>query len=480
MARATSVSGVASTRLLLTVLIAAILNSVLTASMLNVVLPVIRVDFGASPAAVGWVITGFALAYAIGIPLYGRLSDVFGVRRLFALGLLGFAVGGLICALAPSLPVLVAGRVVQGIGGAVVPALSTVSIAKVLPPGQRGGALGLIASGVGVGTGLGPIVGGVVEEAAGWHYLFYGTLVVALLLIPGVLRVLPDGGSGGERRFDLTGGVLLGLTAGLFLFGITQGQAAGFGAVSAWGSFLGSALAAAGFVWRITGTPDPFVAPALFRNRAYVAALIVGFCSMFAYLATLLTVPQLVSEVNALGPAAAGLVLTPGAVGLAAFSPWSGRLSDRVGVRIPILVGLTIFGGSVLFLSTFAGASPLVIALGVLGVGIGGALVTPATTNAAANALSEADVAVGLGIYQGAFFLGGGTGAAVIGAVLAARGEGNADSFNPLHTLGGAPFADAFVVIVLAVIVALVAALGLRGRRRDTSTGEQLGTSREG
>ncbi|MDQ3411957.1 MAG: MFS transporter, partial [Chloroflexota bacterium] len=321
---------------------------------------------------------------------------------------------------------------------------------------------------------------GVVEEAAGWHYLFYGTLVVALLLIPGVLRVLPDGGSGGERRFDLTGGVLLGLTAGLFLFGITQGQAAGFGAVSAWGSFLGSALAAAGFVWRITGTPDPFVAPALFRNRAYVAALIVGFCSMFAYLATLLTVPQLVSEVNALGPAAAGLVLTPGAVGLAAFSPWSGRLSDRVGVRIPILVGLTIFGGSVLFLSTFAGASPLVIALGVLGVGIGGALVTPATTNAAANALSEADVAVGLGIYQGAFFLGGGTGAAVIGAVLAARGEGNADSFNPLHTLGGAPFADAFLVIVLAVIVALVAALGLRGRRRDTNTGEQLGTSREG
>lgn len=463
---ATVVPRAVSTRLLLGVLIAAILNNVLTGSMLNVVLPIIRADFAVSPAEVGWVITGFSLAFAVGVPLYGRISDFFGVRRVFVFGLLGFAAGGLICALAPSLPVLVLGRVVQGLGGAAVPALATVSIARVLPPGQRGGALGLTTASVGLGTAIGPIVGGIIQQTIGWHFLFVGTLVLALLLIPGALWVLPAGGAGGERQFDLAGGVLLGLTAGLFLFGITQGQAAGFGAVTAWGSFLGAALAAAGFVWRITSAPNPFVSPVLFRNRAYVAALIVGFCSMFANLSTLVTVPQLVIAVNALTPAAAGLVLTPGAVALAALSPWSGRLSDRVGVRLPVLVGLTLVGVSLLFLSSFgAGAAPLVVALGLLGAGAGFALSSPSITNAAANALPEREVGVGLGIFQGIFFLGGGTGAAIIGAVLAARGEQD-DSLNPLHTLDGAPFADAFLAIALAIVIALIAALRLQSRRR--------------
>ncbi len=104
--------------------------------------------------------TGFALAYAVGVPLYGRVSDFFGVRRVFVLGLMGFAVGGFVRAAAPNLPVLVLGRVTQGIGGAAVPALTTVAVAKVLPSGERAGALGLVAPSVGVGSAVGSIVGG--------------------------------------------------------------------------------------------------------------------------------------------------------------------------------------------------------------------------------------------------------------------------------------------------------------------------------
>src|SRR5829696_2970524 len=151
----------ASTRLFLTVVALAVFTTVLTATMINVLIPLMRAEFGASAAQVGWVITGYALAYAIGVPLYGRISDLFGVRRVFALGLLGFALGGLICAFAPSLVVLVLGRLVQGIGGAAVPALALVAVAKVLPSGERGGAMGLVASSVGIGSALGPIVGGV-------------------------------------------------------------------------------------------------------------------------------------------------------------------------------------------------------------------------------------------------------------------------------------------------------------------------------
>jgi DHA2 family metal-tetracycline-proton antiporter-like MFS transporter/DHA2 family florfenicol/chloramphenicol resistance protein-like MFS transporter len=133
--------------------------TVLMATMINVVLPLVGAEFGASAAQVGWIVTGYALAYAVGVPLYGRVSDLFGVRRVFSAGLLGFAAGGLISAVAPGLAVLVLGRIVQGIGGAAIPALSLVAVAKVLPAGERGAALGIIASSVGIGMAVGPIAG---------------------------------------------------------------------------------------------------------------------------------------------------------------------------------------------------------------------------------------------------------------------------------------------------------------------------------
>lgn len=454
--------GPASTRLFLAVVALGVFVTVLTGTMVNVALPLMRSEFGASAAGVGWVFTAYSLAYAIGIPLYGRLSDFFGVRRVFTLGLLGFAAGGLICALAPSLVVLVLGRLVQGIGGAAVPALASVAVAKVLPAGERGGALGLVASSVGVGSVVGPVVGGVFGQIVGWRALFVGTLVLMLLLIPFARRVLPDGGSKDERRFDLLGGTLLGLGTGLFLFGVTQGQAAGFASISSWGSFLGAALALAGFSRRINGVRHPFVSPALFRNLPFVAAVIVAFFSMLVNLSILVFVPLLLVEVNGLSLAAAGLALTPGAGALAILSPVSGRLSDRVGVRVPIVAGLVTMGLSVLFVSTFAGASPVLIAVGMLGMGAGFAFVQSPANNAAANVLPGEEVGAGMGIFAGAFFLGSGTGPALIGALLAAREESGASAVNPLYALEAGPFSDAFLATVPALGIALVAAFALR------------------
>lgn len=463
--------GGTSTRPFLAVVALAVFVTVLTGNVVNVVIPLMRDEFGASAAGVGWIITGYALAYAIGVPLYGRLSDFFGVRRVFALGLLGFAAGGLVCALAPSLPVLVVGRILQGVGGAAVPALATVSVAKVLPPGERGAALGVVASSVGVGSAAGPVVGGIVGQFAGWRPLFVGTLVLMLLLVPFALRVLPGGASEDERRgFDLLGGVLLGLGAGLFLFGVTQGQGEGFTSFSAWGSFLGAVVALVGFVWRINTVADPFVSASLFRNRTYVAALIVGFLASLVNLSVLFFVPMLLVDVNGLSAAAAGIALTPGAVALAALSPFTGRLSDRIGARPPLLAGLALMGFSVLFVSTFAGASPALIAAGVVGVGSGFALVQSPANNAAANALPEKEVGGGMGIFSGAFFLGSGTGPALIGAFLAARQEAESGAINPLYTQGAAPFSDAFLAVGAVALVALVTAIGLR-EGGDTSKG---------
>ncbi len=190
----------APTRLLLTVAASAVFISVLTATMINVLIPLIRVQFEASAAQIGWVVTGYSLVFAIGVPLYGRISDFFGVRGVFSVGLAGFAVGGVICALAPSLTVLAVGRIVQGIGGAAIPALAIVSVAKVLPAGERDAGMGVIGSSLGAAADIGPVVGGVVGQFLGWRALFVGTLALAIAPIPFARRVLPNEGSADERR----------------------------------------------------------------------------------------------------------------------------------------------------------------------------------------------------------------------------------------------------------------------------------------
>lgn len=459
-----------SMQIFLTVLAAAVFIGVVTGSMLNVVLPIIRADFQASPAEVSWIVTGFSLAYAAGIPLYGKVSTVFGVRRLFALGLLGFAAGGVICALAPNLPILVLGRVVQGLGGSAVTALATIAVAMVLPPGARGGALGIIASSVGLGQVAGPIAGGAVGQLADWRVLFASTLVLALLIIPGVLWVLPEGSRGGPYRIDFAGAALMGMAAGLLLFGVTQVQAAGIASISSWGSLLGGTVATAGFAYRITHSDDPFISPRLFENRAFVAASVVAFLAMFAYLSTIILAPLLVIEENGLAAATAGLVLTPGAVAIALLSPLSGRLSDRLGGRIPILSGLVVMGLSVFYLSSFgAGASPLHVSLGMFGLGVGFGLLSSPLSNAAANTLAPDQIGEGLGVYQALFFLGGGIGAAITTAVLAARRAGQAEAVNPLYALDAAPFSDVFLVTTVVVAAALLVAA--RGLLQGTAKG---------
>jgi MFS transporter, DHA2 family, metal-tetracycline-proton antiporter len=445
-------------RLLLAVIVSAVFIIVMNGSMVNVALPTIRDEFGVSEGQAGWVISGYLLVFAVGIPLYGRLSDVYSLRKAFSVGLVGFTAGSLVCALAPTLPVLVSGRVLQAAGGAAIPALSSTSVVKLLSPGERGAALGLIVSSVGVGGAVGPVVGGVVVQLAGWHALFYGTLFLGLILLLASLLVLPDVSS--EKRdvsFDLPGGILLALAAGLTLFGITEGQVQGFSSPFSWGSFVAATLAAAAFSRRITTTPEPFVSPRLLRNGAYLTCAAVGFLAMLANLTSIIFVPLMLSEVNGLGAGAAGLALAPGAIAVALLSPFAGRLSDRVGSRPLILAGLATMTLSLLALSAlWAGASPLFVATGMLGVGVGFACVTSPNTNATAATLPPDEVGVGLGIYQMLFFLGGGTGPALLGAFLAARRESGAGALNPFYTLDATAFSDAFLLLSLCSLVALL------------------------
>lgn len=455
----------ASVPALLTVLVPAMLLMVIASDMVNLVLPPIGEEFGVSEARLAWVVTGFLLVFSIGIPFYGRLSDRVGLRRLFCVALLVYAAGSLICALAPEFIVLVAGRVVMGSGAAAIPVLSVVTVTRVLPAAKRGTGIGFISAAAGVGTAAGPAVGGGIGQLLGWPALFWLTLLFALALIPGAVRVLPADSPGDARPFDAAGGVFLGLAAGLLLFGVTQAQGAGFTSPSSVGSLLAAVAAAGLFAWRTRAARHPFVSPELFANRTYTAALLTVFLAMFVNLTILVFVPVLVVEVNGLNPGYGSLVMIPGGVALAVLSPLAGRLSSRTGPKALVIAGLLTITLSAAVLSAFAGASPVPAAVAVLGLGAGFAFVITNVTDIAAGALPDEQIGVGLGIFQGAQFLGAGTGPALLGALIAAR-QGSGDALNPVYALRAPAYSDAFLVLTLVAVFALAVALRL-GRRPD-------------
>jgi EmrB/QacA subfamily drug resistance transporter len=449
---------------LLAVLVPAMLATVVASDMVNLMLPAIGTEFGASEAELAWVVTGFLLVFSVGIPFYGRIADRVSLRDLFGLALLTYAAGSLVCALAPALPVLVLGRIVMGAGAAAIPVLSIIAVTRLLPAHRRGTGIGVVSAATGVGTAAGPAIGGGIGQLLGWPALFWLMCAVALVLLPAAWRVLPSEPPAGGGRFDVRGGVLLGLGAALVLYGITQAQVAGFSAPSSWASLAVAAVAVALFGWRTARVAQPFVPPALFANRVYRTAVLVASLAMAVNLGALVLVPLLVVDVNGLAPGAGALVMIPAGIAVAALSPLIGRLADRIGTRPLVLIGLGAVALFALFLSTFTGsASAVPAAVGVLGLSVGLILVLTPIISAAAGALPPEQVGVGLGVLQGAQFLGAGTGPALLGVLVSARLESGSGAVNPLYPAHeGAAYSDAFLAMAAVAVLAAVVAFRMR------------------
>ncbi len=444
---------------LMAVLAPAMLLVPISADMVSLLLPRIADQFDASTGQVAWVVTGFLLTCAIGIPLYGRVVDRVGLRRLFPVALGVLAAGSLACALAPSLLVLVAGRMVMGAGGAAIPVLVIVAAARLLPRAQVATGFGILGAAGGVGAAAGPAAGGLLGQLWGWPALFWVVAAAALLLIPAVRAVLTDGEPALREPFDVLGGVLLGAGVGLVLLGVTRLQGAGPLAPSSWGSVLAGVVLAGAFAWRNRRSSYPFVPPALLAHRGYVGAVAVIFLAMVANLATLVLVPILVIEVHGLSPGQGSLVMIPGGLALALTSPLAGRLGSRTDEGTVVLAGLGLIGLATAFLGSFAaGAAPAWAGLAVVALGTGFALVVTPTTSAVGRLLPPELVGVGVGIFQGAQFLGAGVGPAVFGALLAARSGAHGD--------GASAYADVFLALTAVVLAAAVAALPLRTAAR--------------
>ncbi|GAA0932793.1 MFS transporter [Nonomuraea longicatena] len=350
-------------------------------------------------------------------------------------------------------------------GGAAIPVLSVIAVTRLMPENRRGTAIGVLSAASGAGAGAGPAIGGGIGQFLGWPALFWIMLVLALVLFLAVARILPDEAPQAPGGLDLLGGVLLGLGAGLALFGITQAQVSGWAAPASWASLVVAAAAFAAFAWRTVRIPQPFVSPALFANPVYRSAVVVAFLAMAVNLGGLVFVPLMMVDVNGAGPGVGALAMIPAGIAVAAVSPLIGRLTDRIGTRPLVLTGLAVMGLFALFLSTFtAGVSVLPAGIGILGFSVGFILVITALVAAAAGELPADQTGAGMGVLQGAQFLGAGGGPALLGALVAARQQSGGGAVNPLFPdLDGAAYSDAFLAMAVVAAVTWIVAFRTRG-----------------
>ena len=342
----------------------------------TVALPTMAREFDVRLDALQWVLTAYLLTITAILPLFGRLADMVGRKRVLNTGLVLFVIGSLVVALAPTFPVLIASRALQGVGASMFMATIMATAVSSFPPGQRGRVLGLISSMVAAGTLLGPPLGGILTDAYGWRSIFLINLPIGLLGAVGTFVFVPrhTGSGGGIRSLDLPGATLFATFVTGLLLGLGRGPASGWASPEVVGLLTGAGAALALFVLRERRTSRPLIDLTLLRRRVFGLGILAAFLYFTLLTITPFLFPLYLQEVLGWSTSSTGLVMTLQAVAMLVVSPLSGWWSDRAGSRLPALAALTLLG-SAMAAAAFLGADPPVWVIGgllaLLGVGPG-------------------------------------------------------------------------------------------------------------
>jgi EmrB/QacA subfamily drug resistance transporter len=419
-------------------------------------LTTIRSDLGASTEQLEWTVNAYGLSFAMLMMTAAAVGDRWGRRRTYVGGLALFTVASVACALATSLPWLIAARAVQGAGAAVVMPLAMGLLGAAFPPERRGQAIGVFSGVTGIAVLGGPVMGGAVTEGLAWQWIFWLNVPVGLIAIPLVLRKVRES-TGPSRRLDLVGAVLISLAVLGLVWGVIHGETAGWSSTEVLGSFsAGVVLLAAFGLWERRAA-HPMVPLGFFRNRTFTAANTAGFLLTAALFSAVFFLSQYLQVVLGSAPFTAGLQLLPWTATLFVVGPIAGRLVDRVGERPLVVTGLVLQALGMFWISAvsqgadeyYALVAPLVVA------GCGISLAMPAAQSAGMGALPREAVGIASGIYSMNRQLGGAAGVAVLGSVFVAAGGYDGQGFS--RALAGCG--------VLSLLGAL-AGLGITARRR--------------
>ncbi|HUI04062.1 MAG TPA: MFS transporter [Acidimicrobiales bacterium] len=391
-------------------------------SIVNVAFPALERSFPHDGAAsLAWVITGYSIVFGALLVVAGRSADRLGGRRVFFAGLAVFCLGSALCGLAPSVGLLVAGRLVQGAGAAALLPSSLGLLLATFAERQRSQVVALWAGIGALAVATGPSLGAMLITAFGWRAAFAVNLPVGLVAWRAGRRVLRDTAGDAGHAPDYPGALMLAGALALVVLAISQGPAWGWTSAPVVASFAGAGAVAAAFLARSARHRDPVLDLTLFRSRSFAVANAAVVVYAMGFFAMLLGNVLFLTGVWHYSILRAGLAITPGPLVVAAVSGPAGRLAGRVGFRRVTLVGFAVFAAGLAWYVARVGLEPRYLSVwlpGTLVAGLGIGLTFPILGAAAVSSLHPERFAVGSAVNQTARQVGGALGVAVLVVVL--------------------------------------------------------------
>jgi EmrB/QacA subfamily drug resistance transporter len=433
-------------------------------TVMNVALPSIQRDFGASIQELEWTVNGYTLSFAVLLATGGRLGDIFGRRRGFIFGVVLFALASATAGLAPSSTALVASRIVQGVGAAFMMPATLSIITHAFPAHERGKAIGTWAGVSALALAIGPLLGGFLTEEVSWRAIFYINLPVAgAAILASLFAVRESRDETVGRRVDVAGTAILTAALTALVLALVEGNAWGWGSPRIIALLGAAAVLLAVFAPVERRVRAPMIQFEFFRNRDFLGASAVAFVVSFAMLGMFFFMALYMQNILGYSPFEAGLRFLPSTLMVVLVAPLAGRLTDRIGARPLIATGLSVVALSLFMQSRVDAATTygdLLIPFMLMGIGI--ATVMSPMSTAAMNAVVVAKAGLASGILSMSRMVGGTFGVAALGAVFQAEAG---------SVFGGPPaqFVDALshslaIGAAVAVLGAIIAAVSLSGR----------------
>ena len=453
----------------------AVFMTTLDNTVVNVALPSIQADLHLGLSGLAWVVNAYVLSFAVLLLTGGRLADSFGRRRAFLAGLGGFTAASLLAGLAPSAGVLIAARVLQGAGAALMTPPTLAIIGHAFPDeNERGTAIGLWGGAAALAAALGPVIGGLLTQHVGWSWIFYINLPVGIIGLLVGLRYIPESRDpGADRRLDLPGvvlsiGTLLSLT-----YALIKANDLGWGSPTIVILLTVAAVGLLAFIWTERRARAPMVDLALFHSTTFTGTNVVNLIVTLGTFGVFLYTSLFFQHVLGYSPAAAGAALLPWIGTFLIVSPFTGKLAQRINTRWLITVGLATMGLGLFVLSGLDEHSTLVDLLpGLFLGGLGGALTVP-LASVAISAVPADRSGVASGVFNTSREIGGSLGIAIVGAVfLAAQHHATATGASALHAFASGYSRGLAAAALLAALGAAVAAVTIKPRGADVRPSE--------
>lgn len=431
-----------NTLILLTMSLGVLIAQIDT-SVVNLAVKEIGTSLGAGVTALQWVVDAYNLVYASLLLTAGTLADLYGRRRIFALGIALFTLGSLVCGLAPNAIVLITGRAVAGLGAALeIPTSLAILTVTYADTKQRAQALGVWASCNGLAFIIGPTLGGVLVESVGWRSIFLLIIPLCVVALALAVTTVPESKDPKGRRLDVPGQALAVAALGALSLAVIEGPRWGWGSAGTIAAFAGSALAAVLFVLRQRGADGALVPLAMFRNSVFSASLGIAAAMTFGMYAMLFLTPLYLQASRGDSALLAGAELLPMSIAFVIVSQLSGKIANACGPRLPMTLGMAMMGTGLFMLALIPLDNSLILieaALLVIGCGLG--LNTAPVNGVAVANVPAARSGTASGLVNTARMVGATLGVAVLGAIFTVVAGGSPDAG---HIAAGLP--PAFIV----------------------------------